>query len=133
MKDGLPLADFLAFIQPFIHPSSLRLTTHWRGFIGELDQYFEWPEEWSGRFRSVDISLACRDYDVEETKEQIEKLAIKLVGRQESKEKELWRMYPVWIEPSLPLCEVHGEACMRVRWARRRRSDVSRYVLRIER
>jgi hypothetical protein len=130
VNDVRPWFEFLAIVYPFLRASDLHLTLSWDSKEPEhLEPYFEWPQEWLGRFARVDVALLAAEAHSMNMKQRIEVVVKKLVGdRRKGREPTIWNMEPVYEEPTLPPCEVHGEACPHLELQRTRRSEMSKYI-----
>jgi hypothetical protein len=131
INDTRPWYEFLVTIYPFLHPLDLQLTLTWDAEEPEhLEPYFDWPVEWLGRFLRVDVALLATEADSAELKQRIEVVVHRLtMNRHQDSTPAIWGMELVFQEPTLPPCEVHGEACPHVHLQRPRLSEISRYML----
>ena len=129
-----PWIEFLAMVHPFIHPSNLCLTLTWDAEYKEyLEPYFDWPVEWLGQFEHVEVILLAREAQSAELKQRIESVVYKLVkGSKEDVKLVIWAMEPVYEKPTLPPCDLHGEACPHIELQRPRRGEISRYTMHVK-
>lgn len=130
-NDVRPWIELLDMVHPFVHPSNLRLTLTWDAKNPEyLEPYFDWPAEWFGQFAHVVVTLLATEAHSAELKQRIEEVVDRLLKRSENHMRPaIWAMGPVYEEPALPPCEMHGDACPHIGLQRRRRSETSRYSL----
>ena len=131
INDTRPWHEFLATIYPFLHPSNLHLTLTWDTKEPEhLEPYFDWPEEWFGRFARVDAALLATEANSAKRKQRIEASMDELIeGRRENRVPATWCMGPVFEQPTLSPYEVHGEVCPHMHLQRPRLSDFDMHTL----
>lgn len=78
----------------------------------------------------VDVALLVTETNSAKLKQRIEGVVKKLVGGQHKDSvPATWSVEPVYEQPTLPSCEVHGEACPYLDLQQPRLSEVSRHGL----
>lgn len=124
--------EFLTMIHPRLHPTDPRLILTWDAKAPQhLESYFEWPEEWRGKFTHVGMTLLTTEANSVELKKRLVAVAEILLMRQINEMPAFSGMEPVYEEPTRPPCEVHGETCPHFHLQQPRRSEMSRYTLRM--
>jgi hypothetical protein len=131
INDTRPWYEFLAAMHPFLHPSALYLALTWDAKEPHhLEPYFDWPEEWLGRFVRVDVVLLATEANSGEIKQRVEAVVNKVVrDRRKNRTPAIWGMEPVYEQPTLLPCELHSEMCPDIDLQRPRLSEISRYTL----